>query len=137
MSLYYKIWVDAIVKLRSRPQNAGIWKYFAMAFMSMAMAINFIFIMAILQRNVFNADFYSLDVNIFPGTILNSFTSFFILFLLPMLLLNYFLIFYKNRYEQLIEKYEYRNGKLFITYFLLSLFMPLLVLYAGMFISRM
>lgn len=137
MSLYYKIWVDAIVKLRSRPQNAGMWKYLAMAFMSMSMAINFIFIMAILQRNVFNTDFYSLEVNIFPGTILNSFSSFFILFLLPMLLLNYFLIFYKNRYESVIEKYEYRNGKLFITYFLLSLIVPLLVLYVGMFIARL
>lgn len=137
MNLYYKIWVDAIVKLRSRPQNAGIWKYFAMAFMSMAMSLNFMFLMAILQRNVIKTDFYSLDINIFPGTILNSFTSFLILFLSPMIILNYFLIFYRDRYETLIKKYKYSNGKLFLTYFLLSLIAPLLILYIGMFVVRL
>lgn len=137
MKLYYRIWVDAIVKLRSRTQNAGMWKYLAMTLMSIAMAINFIFLMAILQRNILKMNFYNLEVNFLPGSILNSFFSFFCLFLLPVLLLNYFLIFYKNRYEKLIVRYHYRNGKLFLTYFLLSLFVPLVVLYAGILINRM
>ncbi len=97
MKLYYEIWVDAIVKLRSRPQNVGLWKFFAMTFMSMAMALNLIVVMTIIQRNL-HRNFYELKVDIFPGTILDAFISFFVLFLLPPLLINYLLIFRRNRY---------------------------------------
>ncbi|MBE8712826.1 hypothetical protein C4F49_03930 [Sphingobacterium sp. KB22] len=57
MRLYYRIWVDAIVKLRSRPENVGMWKFFAMAFMSMSMAINFMFIETIIGRYIIQRSF--------------------------------------------------------------------------------
>lgn len=128
MNIYYKIWVDCIVKARSIPANKNNWKRFTMIFMSMAMAINFAMIMAILQRNILGFSFYDFRVDIFPGTKLDAFISFFILFLLPMLLINYLLIFRNNRYEILLEKYKSHNGKLFFIYFFASLAIPLLVL---------
>lgn len=138
MKLYYKIWVDGIVKLRSRPQNAGLWKFFAMIFMSMAMALNLIVIMAIIQRNILHKTFYELSIDIFPGTKLDAFVSFFILFLLPPLLLNYLLIFRGNRYENIIKRgYKYCNGKLFVGYFLTSIVLPFLLLFLGYLWNRL
>lgn len=132
MSLYYKIWADGIIKLRSRPQNAGLWKFFAMTFMAMAMAINLMVIMAILQRNILHRTFYELSFDIFKGTILDALVSFFLLFLLPPLLINYLLIFRRNRYERIIKKgYKYYNGNLFVGYFLGSLFLPFVLLFIG------
>ena len=131
MNLYYKIWVDGIVKLRSRPQNAGLWKFFSMTFMSMAMALNIMVVMAILQRNILHRNFYELKIDIFSGTKLEVFVSFFILFLFPPLLINYLLIFRENRYKRLIKKYKNHNGKLFVRYFLSSLMLPFVLLFLG------
>jgi hypothetical protein len=128
MNIYYKIWVDCIVKARSIPANKNNWKRFTMIFMSMAMALNFMLIMGVFQRKIIGISFYHLKVDIFRGTKLDAFISFFILFLLPMLLINYFFILRQNRYEILIEKYKSHNGKLFFAYFLTSLAIPLMLL---------
>ena len=45
-----------------------------------------------------------------------------------MLLLNYFLIFKGNRYEELLKKFKSYNGKLFSIYFFAILDAPLLFL---------
>ncbi|GAB3417695.1 hypothetical protein GCM10027516_11700 [Niabella aquatica] len=121
MKLYYKIWVDGIVKLRSRPQNAGLWKFFAMTFMSMAMALNLVFILFVLSDLGVTDGVFKVPVNLFPGTRIDAFFSFFISYLLPFLLVNYFLIFYKEKYKELIKRYPYYGGKLYLKYFLGSL----------------
>jgi len=128
MNLYYKIWVDCILKAQSIPANKRNWKHFTMAFMTTAMAINLAIIMSILQRNILGKYFYHFEVDFFPGTKLDALISGFTLFGLPMLLLNYFLIFRNNRYEELLKKYKSYNGKLFFIYFFASLAIPLLFL---------
>lgn len=131
MNLYYKIWVDCIIKAQSQPQNKNNWRFFTMIFMSMAMAINIAVFMAILQRNILGRYFYDIKISSLEGTRTGSFLSFFILFILPPLIINYLLIFRNNRYEKLIRKYKYYNGKLFISYFLISLFLPFILLFLG------
>lgn len=128
MNIYYKIWVDCIVKAQSIPANKKNWKRFTMAFMTSAMAINYMIIMAILQRNILGYSFYDFKVNIFPGTKLDALISGLTLFWLPMTLINYFLIFRNNRYEELLKKYKSYNGKLFFIYFFTSLAIPLVFL---------
>ncbi|MNU17097.1 hypothetical protein D3C71_52760 [compost metagenome] len=136
MKLYYKIWVDCIQRARAQAQNKKDWKIYTMVFMSMAMALNFILFMAILQRNVLHKSFYNLDLDIFPGTKLDAVISFLLLFLLPPLAINYLLIFRNNKYEYLIQKYPYHNGKLFIGYFLGSLAFPFILLLIGYFLEK-
>lgn len=130
-NIYYKIWVDCIMKARSIPANKNNWKSFTMIFMSMAMAINFALVMAILQRNILGFSFYDIKVDIFPGTSIDAFIGFFVLYLLPILLINYLLIFRNKRYERLLTKYKSYNGKLFVSYFLTSLALPLLLIIVG------
>lgn len=132
LTIYYKLWVDCITKARSIPDNKNDWKVYTMIFMSMAMAINFVLFMALLQRNILGFSFYDIKIDIFPGKNLDAFISFFILYLFPMLLVNYILIFRKNRYEKLLATFKSYNGKLFISYFLASLALPLLLIIIGM-----
>jgi hypothetical protein len=136
MNLYYKIWVDGIIRLKSLPANKGLWKFYSMVLISFAMALNLAMIMAIAQRNIFKNSFYDLHVSIFNDSQLNSFTSFFVLFFLLPLFLNYFLIFRNNRYEKLIKKYKSYNGKLCIAYLLISYFLPFVLLLIGYFLER-
>lgn len=121
MNLYYKIWVDALVKLRSLPKNEGIWKFYAMAFISMSMAFNLILILFILNDLGIIKGFFKITIDVFPGEKIDGFLSFFISYLLPFLLLNYFLIFYKNKYQELVRVCPYYEGKLFLKYFLGSI----------------
>jgi len=136
MSLYYKIWVDGIVKLRSRPQNAGLWKFFAMTFTSMAMALNLVFILFILSDLGITTGILKITVNLFLGTRLDAFVSFFISYLLPFLLINYFLIFYKEKYKKLINRYPYYGGKLYMRYFVSSMGVFLAYIFIAILVAK-
>ena len=129
--LYYSIWVDCILKAKSLPKNRNNWPFFTMLLMAIAMAMNIALIMAVLQGNILKRYFYDIQINLFAYDKANKFVSFFILYLLPPLLLNYLLIFWNNRYEKIISKYKYHNGKLFSYYFIISLFLPFVLLVVG------
>lgn len=117
MKLYYEIWTDCITKARSLPKNKSDWKLYTLLFMSMAMALNLVFILFILAEVKVTDKFFIIPIDIFPGTKFDAFISFFISYLLPFLIINYFLIFYKEKYKAILLKYKYRNGKLFLAYF--------------------
>jgi hypothetical protein len=104
------------------------WKWMVQIYMTITMALNLMFLLAILQRNIFNFSFYDIEINLFPVKILNDLLSGFILFFLPPLLINYLLIFKNKKYLDLIEKYKSENGNYFFRYFFTSLFLPLVVL---------
>jgi hypothetical protein len=99
--------------------------------MTLVMAVDFLFIMMILQEVILGYYFYELDIPVIPQEIGNP-ISFIILFAGPPLVINYLLIFRNRRYRKLIEKYEYHNGKLAVTYILLGLFIPVITLLFGM-----
>lgn len=128
MNLYFRIWVDAIVKIRKNPLRKEDWKWMVQIYMAIGMALNLMFLFAILQRNILHISFYDLEIKMFSSEILNNLISGFILFFLPALLINYFFIFKNDKYLVLIEKYKFENGKYFLTYFFTSLFVPLLIL---------
>ncbi len=136
MNLYYKIWVDAIVKMRSLPANKGLWKFYSITFISTAMAVNLALIIALIQRHILRFTFYQIKIDIFPGTKIDALISFFILYFSIPLVINYFLIFKNNRYELLIEKYKSYNGKLCAAYLVISYFLPLILLYLSYFITK-
>lgn len=135
LELYYRIWVDAIKRAKSRPENKENWPLGTMVFMSLSMTLNLLLIMTILQKHILNKYFYRIELNFLPKYVSNV-VSFTALFILPCILLNYFLIFYRRRYEKLIKKYPYKDGKLFLTYFLISMFLPLILLILGIATGR-
>ena len=110
------IWVDGIRKMQSVPANKGKWKEPMMLFMSMAMALNIGTIMSIIQLHILGYIIYDVKFNIFPGQKLDDALSFIILYLLIPLIINYLLIYRNKRYEGLLQRYKYYNGKLCMTY---------------------
>jgi hypothetical protein len=130
LRLYYRIWVDAIKRAKSRPENRKNWPMGTMIFMSISMTLNLLLIMTILQKQLLGGFFYHLEFTFLPRYASNV-VSFIVLFVLPCVLINYFLIFYRRRYEQILKKYPYKDGKLFLTYFLVSMFLPLILLVVG------
>jgi len=121
--LYYTIWVDCITRVRNF--DDFWWEYKCMMILSFAMGVSFMVFMAVIQRTL-GFSLYNLDLTNFLIKPIASLVSSFILFFLPFLLLNYVLIFYNRRYEILIKKYKYYNGKYAMTFFLFSMVLPIL-----------
>jgi len=136
MGLYYRIWVDCISKIRSNEINKSNWQLKSMVAMSIAMTFNFAFIMIIIQKQVFDNFFYEINLPILSGHE-NYILTMLILYILPCIIVNYFLIFYNKRYEKLLNKYSFAKGKLFLAYFLISLFFPILIMWIGIIYSRL
>jgi hypothetical protein len=136
-NIYYKIWVDGLLKLRSLPSNKGIWKFYGFIFISMAMALNIALIVGIFQQNFYGKLFYQLEIDRLSGTRLNSLINFFVLYLAPPSLINFLLIFKNKRYEQLFKKYNHYNGKLCIWYLMISYFLPFVLLLLGFFLNKL
>jgi hypothetical protein len=130
MGLYYRIWVDSITRLRSRKSNKDDWQIKSMITMSIAMTFNFVLFMVIIQKEVLGFYFYELNFPILSGFENYIFTML-ILYLLPGVIVNYLLIFRGKRYEKLLEKYPYYNGKLFVAYFLTSMLLPIVLIWIG------
>ena len=101
-----------------------------MVFMTTSMTLNFLLIMTILQKHILNNYFYTINFDFFPAPIENV-LSFMVSFIIPPTILNYLLIIRNDKYEKIIKKYRYHDGKLFLTYFLISMFLPLVLLLIG------
>lgn len=130
LGLYYMTWVDVIKRAKSQPQNKYTWPQVTMILMSTAMTMNFSLLMTIFERHILGKHFYKIDLPELPERI-DNLVSFSILFVLPCLIANYLLIFHNRRYEKILTKYKYRNGKLFLSYFLVSMFLPIILLIVG------
>jgi hypothetical protein len=102
---YYIIWSDAILSFRKYHPDRNDWKFALLFLNTWINALNWWIIFIWLK-------FFKiliiplLSINIFPGTLLNDFLSFSVEFALPFGVLNYYMIFYKNRYEKIIKKYH-------------------------------
>lgn len=118
-NVYYIMWVDIITSARKHHPERTDWKYSLFVLITMCNALNLYTIYIWLK--FFGIISYLIKIDVFPGTILNSAAGFIVQFALPFILLNFFLIFYKERYKKLIEKYQPPKGKLALIYTLCSI----------------
>lgn len=102
-NLYYMVWADAIQSFRKHHPKKN-WRITLFIFITWMHALNaWILVLWLKYFNVFNVPKFNIDI--FPGKLLDSFTAFTVEFALPFAILNYFLIFHKNRYERISKKY--------------------------------
>ena len=125
MDIYYQIWVDNLLRMKSQEKNKHNWKQWSMIAMSLAMTLNLMLFMSILQEDILGISFYYINFPI-PDEY-NGVLDVLLLFALPVVVVNYLLIFRNKRYEKLIEKYPYRNGKLAVPYVMISIFLPVVL----------
>jgi len=103
-NIYYLIWSDSILSFKRYHPEKTEWKIAIFLLNTWINALNWWIIFIWLKFfNVVNVSL--LNVDFFPGTMLDKFIAFTIIFALPFGILNYFLVFYKDRYKRIIEKY--------------------------------
>jgi len=118
VNLYYQIWVDGIVNSKDYKRKDPSWKTTLFIIITTCNAINLY--TAYIWLKFIGLVSFLVKIDIFSNTILNNAVGFVVQFASPFMLLNYFLIFRKKRYERLIKKYEHKNGKLAMIYTLVS-----------------
>jgi hypothetical protein len=104
-NIYYMIWTDAIQSCRKHHPNKKDWRTTLLIYITWIHAINWwIIIIWLKYFNILTIPL--ININLFPSKMVNSFLGFAIEFALPFGIINYLLIFYKNRYAKIITKYN-------------------------------
>ena len=104
-NIYYMIWSDAILSFRKYNPKRKDWKLTLFFFITWIHSLNLWIVLLWLKFfKIFTMPLLSIDV--FPGELLDDFFAFAIEFALPFVILNYYLVFYNNRYEKITQKYK-------------------------------
>ena len=123
MKFYYILFSDAINKILTVEKSKDLWKLYILFYISFAMGFKLFMLSFILNDlNILKIETIELKLNITSIYFIDSFLSYAIVYLFPFLILNYFLIFYKEKYKDIIVKYKHYNGKVISWYFVVSFF---------------
>ncbi|MCR8556078.1 hypothetical protein KXD93_00405 [Mucilaginibacter sp. BJC16-A38] len=121
MTLYNRIWADAIISQKAKKAEHTSWKLYTLIPLSLIMGINlftfFYWMRVIVDRNLL----LYMPVNVFNAHPLNSFISIVITFIIPFVLLNYLVIFNNDQYNEVLKKYHDEGGRLYRKYVWYSL----------------
>jgi hypothetical protein len=111
---YYILWSDAIQRFKKyNPEKE--WKLRLFIFITGLNGLNLWIVFLWLKYfDIFTIPNYNIDI--FPGELLDNFVVFSAQFALPFAILNYFLIFNKNRYEKVLKRYKTIKGSYAPTY---------------------
>ena len=133
---YYMMWSDAIQSSKKHHPDDKYLKphlFLLITFIdSLALAIVTIWLK---YFNIF--EWPLIHITFLPGTVLNKFSSYLVSYAPPFVILNYFLIFHKDRYKKIIKKYPHRNGNFFVIYCLSVLTLMLITVFVyGLFLRH-
>lgn len=131
--LYYSVWTDGIKRMQERfPESNFYWKFILMFFMVLSFGGFSMFFYGFILT-YFGLPWPSLNLH---NDFLNNLLSPLVFFMLPWLFVHYYLILWKNKYLYFLPKFKYRNGKLFLNFFLCLIFIPLALLVIAVIISK-
>jgi len=117
--IYYLFIIDTIKSNRKNNTYGNNWKKIGLFMISFIHSINLFTIYTWI--NIFGGNIPLLKIDFLKGTAINSAIAFFIQFFLGIFIIDYFLIFYKDRYLKYMDKYKDRNGKFGVYYTIISL----------------
>src|ERR1700754_4493926 len=120
LSIYYKIWVDAIVSEKAKKGDQGNWKAFTIIPMSILQGINLLTFLLLIRIITHGEVPIVLSMNIFRERALNTFLAGALAFFIPFVIINYLLVFYNERYKLLMKEYKNNEGKLYRNYFFIT-----------------
>lgn len=104
-NIYYVIWSDAILSFRKHQPNRENWKFTIFLYITWMHALNW-WIVYIWLKFFKLLDIPLIKVDMFAGDMIDKFIAFTIMFALPFGVINYFLIFHRNRYVKITQKYR-------------------------------
>ena len=123
MNIFYAIWADAINYERKKNGGEEHWKPFTFSYMSLLLSFNIATLLSVI--NFITG--YSIANKIeqlvtFPDSeLLTNFSWATVTLFIPSMIINYFFVFYKRKYEYILNKYKFKNGKLLLSYFILTI----------------
>lgn len=134
--IYYTVWADGIQKMQQvNSTKKTNWKFISNVLMSTAGFFNILFLSALLPKKFLWDYLVCLQID-FSGSDYLSNVSFGATISAVFFIINYILIFRKARYKSFIDNYKCYNGKLFIGYFVASIWVPILMMVGGMIYVR-
>lgn len=111
--------------------NKKDWKIKSTFSMTFAMTFNFVLFMVVLQREILGFYFYEINFPFLTG-FANYIITMVVLYVLPCIILNYFLIFHNQRYEYLKKRYAHHDSKHYcLIYMLISVLLPIILVWIG------
>lgn len=121
LSMYYKIWADAIFFEQSKKGRQKSWKLISIISISVLQGINLLTLFLLIRVLSHKKYPVLFPMHAFNLSGLNTFLSVILTYFVPFVLLNYLLVFYNNRYEYLIRIYGDKKGKLYRSYALVTI----------------
>lgn len=121
-NIYYIIWTEAFCRYKNSHKDDENWVFKVFKMYTFINAINLATIIIWLQI----LDVWKLpvvEIDILPGTLLDKVLTFFLVFWLPCIIVNYFFILRKKRYIHIIEKYEKYQNRYAVYYGFGSIFL--------------
>ena len=122
-NIYYNLWADAINYERLKNGGENHWKIFTFTYMSILFSLN---ITALLSSILFFTGYEitsqyrnQLEVYFSSEVLANVFWSLTVLHI-PSVIITYFGVFYKKKYEYILSNYKFKNGKWLLIYYLLT-----------------
>jgi hypothetical protein len=116
LSLYYKVWTDAITVTKASKTEGKNWKIFTIVPISALMGINLATILLWIRALSDRKFIVILPLRVMNLSPVNTFISIILTFFLPFVIVNYLLIFYGERYNLLLKIYRPKNGKRYFWY---------------------
>ena len=118
-NIYYAWWADSIIRIRYYNPKMKNWKGRVFELNTILNASNYWVILVWLKYlNIL--DIPILNIDIFPGTVIDKVVSSIINFGTPFIILNYFLVFYKHRYKKIIEQFQDKKLNIAFPYAIIS-----------------
>lgn len=123
MKIYYALWADAINYEIIKNGGEGHWKPFTFSYMSLLLSFNIATLLsAILFFTGYNIADKIEQLVTFPNSeLLTNFSWAIVSLFIPSMMITYFLIFHKKKYNRILIKYKFKQGKLLLVYFILTI----------------
>lgn len=126
--LYYRLWLDTIDRFKEKQGSSYAGKFYSVLFINFAFALNSILIYGIIVFGILNCKNALLRLDFIEDKRIEYPIVAFIQFFSPFYILNYFLIFRKDRYLKLKERYPSNNWRLGTALGLILYMIPILIL---------
>lgn len=115
MKYYYLLWSDAIERIQRFNPNMKGWKW--SVFVTMTMIHSLVIWNIVIWLKYFGYVSPIFDgIDFFPGRILNGFLSYVLEFMSIIGIINYFLVFYKDKYKKIVNSYNPKDSNVFLRY---------------------
>ena len=123
---YYILSASAIYTSRRSMYYKSIWKIGTVLNLSWAMTSNLLLLLMIIDDFIYKSFFKLFYLKILSEDKFNFVLLVFLYLYIPIVIINYFVLFYKDRYMNIIDDYKkYYNKKSITIYLIISLILPI------------